>query len=85
MKFDKVTKKEIIELLNKAKSEKDVQKIKRLAMHNKIKLGELRKKFCKNCYSLFDSSNCEVRVKNSLKIVRCLKCGNVSRYKIKTS
>ena len=83
MKKQKVTKKEIIELLNKAKSEKDVKKIKRLAMHSKIKLGGLRKKFCKKCYSLFDSSNCEIRIKKGFKVVRCLGCGYISRYKLK--
>lgn len=79
----KATKEEIVNLLGKAKNEKEVKKIKRLAMHNKIKLGELRKKFCKKCYSLFKSTNCEVRVKKGFKIVKCLKCGNVSKYKLK--
>jgi len=83
MKKEKATKAEITELLGKAKDEKDVKKVKKLAMHSKIKLRELRKKFCKRCYNLFDSSNCEIRIKNGFKLIKCLKCGNTSRYNLK--
>jgi len=65
------------------KSPKEVRKIKRLAMKHNIKLGELRKKFCKKCYSVFNSKNCEIRIKNKIKRVKCLNCGYVARWKLK--
>ena len=60
---------------------KEIKKAKRLAMNKKIRLGELRKKFCKKCYSLFNSKNSEIRIKKGFKIIKC-KCGNISRYKV---
>lgn len=64
------------------KGAREVKKIKRLAMAYNIKLGRLRKRFCKKCYSVFNSKNSEVRVKNKVKRVRCLNCGYLSRWKI---
>lgn len=65
------------------KSPKQVKKIKRLTMHHNIKLGGKRKKFCKKCYAMFNSDNIKVRIKNKMKVVKCLKCGKVSRWKIR--
>jgi len=65
------------------KKPEDIIKIKRLAMHNKIKLGALRKKFCKKCYSVFSAKNSQTRIKNKMKFVKCLKCSCISRWKIK--
>lgn len=62
------------------KTAKDIKKIKRLAMRYNIKLGKLRKKFCKYCYS----TKLRVKsVKRGMKTVRCLVCGKISRWKIK--
>ena len=36
----------------KNKNPKEVKKIKRLAMHYNIKLGDKRKTFCKKCFSV---------------------------------
>jgi RNase P subunit RPR2 len=66
----------------KESSAKEIKKAKKLAMSKNIKLGELRKKFCKKCYSLFNSNNSEIRIKKGFKITKC-KCGHISRYKIK--
>jgi len=64
----------------KDKESRDVRKIKRLAMHHNIKLGDKRKKFCKKCYS----PKLKVKgVKNNIKTVECLTCGNISRWRIK--
>lgn len=62
---------------------KEIKKIKKLAMSKNIKLGDLRKKFCKKCYGLFDSNNSEIKIKEGMKIIKCKNCGNVSRYKLK--
>jgi RNase P subunit RPR2 len=64
-------------------SPKEIKKIKKQAMSKKIRLGKLRKKFCKKCYSLFNSKNSEIKIKKPLRIILCKSCGNISRYKIK--
>ena len=65
------------------KKPEDARKIKRLAMHNKIKLGALRKKFCKKCYSIFNAKNSQARINKGFKAVKCLKCNYASRWRIK--
>lgn len=61
---------------------KEIKSIKRLAMSRNIKLGDYKKKFCKKCYIYYTANNSEIRIKNSLKIIKCKTCGNVSRFKI---
>ena len=62
------------------KSAKDVKKIKRLAMSHNIQLKELRKKFCKKCYSPLKG---KIRIKNKKKVIICENCGSTSRWKMK--
>ena len=73
----------ISEIFSKKSSEKEIKKAKKLAMSKNIKLKELRKKFCKKCYSPFDSDNSEIRVKKGFKILKCKKCGFLNRHKLK--
>jgi len=62
------------------KTPEQVRKIKRLAMHHKIKLESRRKLFCKYCYS----SKLKVKsVKRGLKSVECEDCKKLMRWKIK--
>ena len=86
MKKEKFSKQEIQikikEIFKNNPSPKEIKKAKRLAMSKNIKLKELRKKFCKKCYALFPQ-NAEIRIKKSLKIIKCKTCGYVSRYTIK--
>lgn len=73
---------EIKEAFSKKLSPKEIKKIKRLAMKHNIKLGKLRKRFCKKCFST------ELRVKSvkkGIKSVECKNCGYVSKWRIKTS
>jgi RNase P subunit RPR2 len=87
MSSKKISKSEIEEKINKLFSEKptpkEIKKAKKLAMSRNIKLGNLRKKFCKKCYNLFNNSNNEIRIKKRLKIIKCKNCGYISRYKIR--
>jgi len=80
-----LTKQEINEyiknIFSKESSIKEIKKAKKLAMSKNIKLGEFKKKFCKKCYSMFNSNNSEIRIKNGFKITKC-KCGYISRYKL---
>ncbi|VVB78721.1 Uncharacterised protein [uncultured archaeon] len=76
------TEKYIKEIFSKKSSEKEIRYAKKLAMSKNIKLGNLRKKFCKKCYLPFNSDNSKIRLKKGFKIVEC-KCGHKSRYKLK--
>lgn len=64
------------------KKPREIKKIKKLAMHYNIKLGNSKKKFCKKCFSLFPK-NAEIRIKKKMKIVKCENCGFVSRWRLK--
>ena len=61
----------------------DSRKIKRLAMSHNIKLKELRKKFCRKCYSAFNAKNSQTRIKNGFKRVKCLNCSYASGWRMK--
>jgi len=63
----------------KDKSPQETKKIKKLAMSHNIQLKELRKKFCKKCYS----SDLKVKgIKNKIKTIECKNCGKLMRWKI---
>lgn len=64
-------------------NKEQIKKAKKLAMAKNIKLGSLRKKFCKKCYTLFNSSNSQIRIKNKTKTIKCVNCNYISRYKMK--
>ena len=76
-------KKKINKIFSNQPSKKEIKKVKRLAMSKNIKLGPLRKKFCKKCLTFFQPSNNKIRIKKPFKIIKCKHCGFVSRYKIK--
>lgn len=61
------------------KSGKDVKKIKKLAMSQNIPLKELRKKFCKECYSPLRG---KIRINKKIKSITCKECGNVTRWRV---
>lgn len=84
---NKLSKKEIEEEIKQAFSKnpkpEEIKKIKKLAMSKNIKLGKLKKLFCKKCHSHFNSKNSEIRIKNGLKIIKCKNCANILRHKLK--
>ena len=49
-------------------------------MSNNIPLKNLRKKFCKKCFSPFGNS--KIRIKNGNKIIICKECDYKNRWKI---
>jgi len=69
---------EIKELIAK-KEPRYVLKAKKIAMRNNIKLRELRKGFCKECYSELIG---KTRIKNGFKVITCNSCGNISRWRM---
>lgn len=74
--------KEIKEIFSHNINPEKIKKAKKLAMSKNIKLGNLKKKFCKKCYSLFNSKNSEIRIRKGFKMIKC-KCGYISRYKLR--
>lgn len=80
----KIGKKESQEQIRKFFEDKhdseEVRKIKKVAMSHNIKLKELRKKFCKKCYSM----NLKVKsIKKKMKVVECKDCKNTMRWGLK--
>lgn len=73
----------IKDIFSKQSSAKEIKKAKKLAMSRNIKFGDLRKKFCKKCYSMFDSKNSQIRINKGFKTVKCKNCENISRFKLK--
>jgi RNase P subunit RPR2 len=68
----------------KNKTTKENKKIKKLAMSHNIPLRELRKKFCKKCYTPYSGKE-KVRIKNGIKTIECNNCKKINRWKIKLS
>ncbi len=66
------------------KSQKEVLKIKRLAMSFNIPLKEEKKKFCKKCFFPYQGNE-KIRIKRKQKSITCNNCGNVSRWQINSS
>ena len=63
----------------KSKNPEQIRKIKRLAMHYNIKLGDKRRKFCKFCYS----PRLKVkRIKHKIKVVECEDCKRIMRWRV---
>ena len=62
------------------KNPEEIKKIKKLAMRYNIQLGNLRKKFCKKC---FTPRLKVIGIKNKVKRIQCENCGYISRWKIK--
>lgn len=75
-------KKEIEEFFNRIneKTKEEIRKIKKLASHNKIRLKEKRKLFCKYCFSPKLSV---LSIKNKIKRIKCNGCGKESGWVIK--
>ena len=76
------TQEQIKQIFQSNPTPKQIKKAKQLAMSKNIKLGKLKKKFCKKCLTFFTPNNSEVRIKKPLKIIKCKTCNHVSRYNI---
>lgn len=68
----------------KNKTPLEVRKIKKLSMRCSLKLGELRKEFCKKCLTPYSGEE-KIGVKDKKKSVACKKCNYINRWKIKLS
>lgn len=66
----------------KNKNQREIKKIKRLAMRHNIKLKRKRKLFCKYCYS---PKLKVLGIKKGVKSVICEVCKKTARWKISSS
>jgi len=76
------TQQEIEQIFKNNPNPKQVKKARKLAMSKSIKLGSLRKKFCKKCLTPLTPNNSEIRIKKPFKIIKCKKCNYIGRYKL---
>jgi RNase P subunit RPR2 len=61
------------------KSASDIKKIKKTAMKFNIRLGDLRKRFCKKCLN----TGLKVKgIKKGVKSAECSECRNLMRWKV---
>jgi len=62
-----------------------VELARKIAMKYKVRIPtQLKRKFCKHCYSyLVPSKNCRVRLQKSRIIYSCLNCKKFMRFPIK--
>ena len=80
-----ISKKEVQKIIeeyfsgNEIDSEK-TKKIKTLAMANRVRLGEYRKRFCKKCYS--DLKLGKTRISKTHKQIICNNCKFINKFKI---
>ena len=82
-----LSKKEAEEFIKKSfeenLSKESLKNLKLLAMSKNIKIGGMKKRYCKKCYSLFTTKNSEIRIKKPYKKIKCKNCGYIARYKLK--
>ena len=57
---------------------------KRIGMRYNVRLGRLRRKFCRHCYSFFlPGVNCQQRIKKGRINIKCFTCNKTIRYPFK--
>jgi len=76
------TKKQIEEVFNhiKEKTQKDVEKIKKLAMKHNIKLGIKKRLYCTKCLHPYIEP--EIRIKSGFVNMKCEFCNHTARWKL---
>jgi ribonuclease P protein subunit RPR2 len=92
-KNKQVAKELVLELFKKAdaifktdkeQSNKHIKKARRIAMKHKLKLGKLKRKFCKHCYSyLKPGINSRTRTREGKVIIYCSECKRYTRITLK--
>jgi len=60
-------------------SQDEMRKIKKLAMKYRIRLGKLKTKFCKNCFSQLKG---KIRISKKHKTIECEICKTKNKFKI---
>jgi ribonuclease P protein subunit RPR2 len=85
----KIAEKRIKELFSQAKDNpkmgnRYVQLARKLAMKVNYKMpSNLRRRFCKHCYSYFNGDNYRVRTREKMLVYFCHSCNRYSRFGLK--
>ena len=65
---------------DKEQANESVRKARKLAMKHKLRLGKLKRKFCKHCYSYLKTGvNSRVRTNEGKIIIYCSECKKYTR------
>ena len=57
---------------------------KKIGMRYNVRLGRLRRKYCRHCYSFFmPGMNCQKRIKKGKITIKCFACNKTIRYPFK--
>lgn len=56
---------------------------KKIGMRYNVRLGTLKRRFCRHCFSFFAAGNSRRRMKSGIMNVTCLGCGRITRYPYK--
>ena len=65
----------------KSKTPEEIRKMKKLSMRYGLKLGDLRKTFCKKCLHSYSGEE-KVRIKNKMKTIKCGNCDYTGRWQL---
>ena len=69
--------------LNSPKADRYVELARKIAMKMNARIPkELKRKFCKHCYSYFQKGNYRVRTRNKMIVYYCFNCKKFMRFKI---
>ena len=61
-----------------------VRLAKKIGMRYNVRLGRLKRNFCKYCYSFFiPGVTCSQRLRNGKITIKCLSCNKIIRYPYK--
>ncbi len=56
---------------------------KKIGMRYNVRLGVLKRRFCRHCFLYFTAANCRRRMKSGIMNVTCTSCGRITRYPYK--
>lgn len=57
---------------------------KKIGMRYNVRLGRLKRKFCRHCYAFFTPQNSRMRLKAGTISIKCLSCNKTMRYPFKS-
>ena len=60
-----------------------VKLAKKIGMRYNVRLGKLKRRFCKHCYSYFTAENSKKRLTSGIMNVHCLSCNKITRMPYK--
>ncbi|MBI2970884.1 MAG: ribonuclease P [Candidatus Aenigmarchaeota archaeon] len=56
---------------------------KRIGMRYNVRLGKLKRAFCKHCHAYFTAENAQRRLRDGVITIKCFSCGKIMRIPYK--